>query len=127
MANTDEEFINQRESELDTKPLQFGKFKGKTPEEVSELPQKERQYLVWAWENVGNSDVCSHSMYRECGGTMGKGGRAKVDKQRTDYRTYKPEQMEMDLPPADTYESRRSSPSTRHPGFTDDMDDDIPF
>lgn len=126
MADAPEEFLNQRESELDTKPLQFGKFKGKTPEEVSELPDKDRRYLVWAWETVGNGDVCSHALYRECGGTMGKEGRAKVDKHKPDYRTFKPEQMEMDLPPSDTYESKRSSPATRHP-FVDDLDDDIPF
>lgn len=120
----DEEFLNQRESELDTKVLTFGKYKGmKTPEEISEL--KEKQYLVWAWENVGNFDVCSHALYHSVGGRLGRDARAKLDPTKRDHRTYKPEQGEMDLPPADTYESRRSTPATRHP--FDDMDDDIPF
>lgn len=98
-----------KEGMLDHTPLKFGKFKGKTPEQVSEV---QPQYLVWAYETVGNFDVCSEALYRECGG---KGKRAVNTSRTANPSYYKPEN--------DRYESRASSPA-RSSG---DFDDDIPF
>lgn len=53
---------------LDTTPLKFGKFRGKTPEWVSEHGVKGDDYLRWAYETVHNFPVCSDALYREIGG-----------------------------------------------------------
>jgi hypothetical protein len=122
------------EQTLDFEPLKFGRFKGKTPEQVAELPMRDRQYLVWAFENVGNFDVCSSALYRDLGG---KGSRAKVESGKRDQRKYKPEQKNITVDQetgelfGDRYSSRASSPAKQtpalfKPGFND-MDDDIPF
>jgi hypothetical protein len=86
---------------------------------------KDQAYLIWAYENVGNGDVCSHSMYRLVGGTGGRDARAKVDTTRRDYRTYKPEEDDFPGKPKDTYESRDSIGRTVND--IDFPDDDIPF
>lgn len=129
MADKPEDSLD-REAILDRTPLSFGKWKDKTPEWVAEnepLRAGQRSWLIWAFENVGNGDVCSTALYRELGG---RGSRAKVDKTKRDYRTYRPEQGNLDLGPQnyprDTYESRGSSRAIGASSF-DDMDDDIPF
>lgn len=43
----------------DTSPLNFGKYRGSTPEHVATV---DPGYLVWAYENVGKH-VCSRSLY----------------------------------------------------------------
>lgn len=53
---------------LDSTPLKFGKFKGKTPEWISENAPKGDNYLCWAYETVAQFDVCSDAMYRDIGG-----------------------------------------------------------
>lgn len=75
---TNDDFLDRPESRnsgkmLDHSPLKFGKFKGKTPAVVAE---EDQQYLVWAYETVGNFDVCSEALYKDCGG---KGKRAVRD------------------------------------------------
>lgn len=59
---------------LDNTPLKFGKFRGKTPSHVAEKEYRGEGWLVWAYETVGNFDVCSATLYKDCGG---KGTRAK--------------------------------------------------
>ena len=66
----DEIFGMDAEGTLDQTPLKFGKYKGKTPDKVSEWDPK---YLIWAYENVAQFPVCSEAMYRSVGG---KGKRA---------------------------------------------------
>lgn len=56
--------INEpNEEELDHSPLTFGKYKGKTPDQVSSI---DSGWLVWAYENVTNKTVCSKLLYNEC-------------------------------------------------------------
>jgi hypothetical protein len=110
--------MSVHEEDLDSKPLAFGKFKGRTPEQISEMPPRDAQYLVWAYENVGNSDVCSDALYRELGG---KNSRAPVDKSKRDYRTWKPEEQgTLDFP----------EPTQNRAIDIDDLgfpEDDVPF
>lgn len=48
---------------LDHTPLTFGKYQGKTPNEISEM---DSSYLVWAYENVTNRPICSQLLYASC-------------------------------------------------------------
>jgi len=48
---------------LDHSPLTFGKYKGKTPNQVSVT---DPGWLVWAFENVSNRSVCSKLLYNDC-------------------------------------------------------------
>lgn len=51
-------------SKLDHTPLTFGKYKGKTPDEVSKV---DCSWLIWAFENVTNRPVfMSELLYNEC-------------------------------------------------------------
>lgn len=55
---------------IDHKPLEFGKFKGLTPDQVAATKGKVGEnWLVWAYENVEKFYVCSWVLYKECGGT----------------------------------------------------------
>jgi NADH:ubiquinone oxidoreductase subunit len=51
------------QSTLDHRPLRFGKYRGKTPAEISEI---DPQYLVWMHENVLTHWNMSDLLYREC-------------------------------------------------------------
>jgi hypothetical protein len=109
--------------EIDHTPLKFGKHKGKTPSQVALLEEGERsQWLVWAYENVGNFDVCSATLYRDLGGRR---SRAVAQPGRPNSRTDVPAQTYTD----DRYTSRASAPAKPRTGFEDfdDFDDDIPF
>lgn len=55
--------LTQQEIDLDHTPLTFGKHKGLTPDQVSE---DDPGWLVWAYENVKNRDVCSKTLYDTC-------------------------------------------------------------
>lgn len=48
---------------LDHSPLQFGKYAGKTPDEVSQI---DGAYIVWMYENVKNFPTCSKLLYEAC-------------------------------------------------------------
>jgi hypothetical protein len=109
-----DKFDLDREGMLDATPLKFGKFRGKTPEEISNMSPRDAQYLVWAYETVGNFDVCSEALYRELGGKW-KRAEATRKKANSDY-----------VAPPDRYESRGHSHAKPASSF-DDMDDDIPF
>ena len=47
---------------LDRSPLVFGKYKGKTPNEVAEV---DPSYVAWMYENVSPAP-CSRSLYEDC-------------------------------------------------------------
>lgn len=53
---------------LDHTPLDFGKYRGKTPNEVAEINPG---YIVWMFENV-DRETCSQLLYLECGGDVGE-------------------------------------------------------
>lgn len=46
----------------DTSPLVFGKYKGKTPEQVAEI---DPSYVVWMYETVKPAP-CSTALYDAC-------------------------------------------------------------
>ena len=46
----------------DTTPLSFGKYKGKTPEEIAEI---DGSYVVWMFENV-KQQTCSKELAEAC-------------------------------------------------------------
>ena len=90
---------------LDHTPLKFGKFRGKTPEQVAEIDPR---YLCWAYETVSNFPTCSDALYRECGG---RGHKAVAE---TAEQKYERQQREQEK---EVRNARKSY------GF----DDDIPF
>lgn len=49
---------------LDHQPLTFGKYKGKTPAEVSEI---DAGYIEWMYETVTDKPTCSKTLAEECG------------------------------------------------------------
>lgn len=46
---------------MDQTPLTFGKYKGQTPDEISE---EDPSYIVWLFENV--QGVCTRDLYLAC-------------------------------------------------------------
>jgi hypothetical protein len=44
----------------DDRPMTFGKYKGRTPEEVA---KEDPQYLMWLYENASNVKPCSRDLY----------------------------------------------------------------
>lgn len=48
--------------DLDNKPLTFGKYKGKTPDEISDI---DPDYIVWMWKNI-EIKHCTRAMYNYC-------------------------------------------------------------
>lgn len=118
------------EETLDHTPLKFGKFKGQTPDKIAQTT--DGSYLVWAYENVQGFDVCSHALYKDCGGTGSREARAKPEtdfhkRNRSDYRNVDAATGEVTTP-NDRYDSRASTPAKPQPsGDIDDYNDDIPF
>lgn len=64
--------------QLDDTPLAFGKYKGKTPNEVAEINPG---YIVWMYENIEREN-CTHRLYKECGAQQISQARAYI---YTDY------------------------------------------
>jgi hypothetical protein len=52
---------------LDHTPLTFGKYKGKTPDEVSQMGTSGENYIVWMYDNVDRFPTCSEALARACG------------------------------------------------------------
>lgn len=96
--------------QLDNMPLDFGKHRGRTPEMLAEGSKDDKQYLVWAYENVVRYNrpvFCSEVLYKECGGKF------KSKKQQLDAKKAAEE---------------KKSNSYRPATSLDDMDDnDVPF
>lgn len=57
-----EEEIKNKSAELDDTPLEFGKYKGKTPDYISDY---DPGYIVWLWENTTVAH-CSKALYEFC-------------------------------------------------------------
>jgi uncharacterized protein (DUF3820 family) len=49
------------EHERDDTPISFGKYKGMTPNDLSEIDPK---YIIWMYENFSGS--CSKDLYMNC-------------------------------------------------------------
>lgn len=47
---------------VDDTPLTFGKYKGRTPDDIAD---DDPGYIVWAYETIGNH-ICSKAMYDYC-------------------------------------------------------------
>lgn len=54
--------MSRRNPALDRSPLVFGKYNGKTPNEVAEI---DPSYVVWMYENVSPAP-CSTALYEDC-------------------------------------------------------------
>lgn len=54
--------INPMTTDLDDTPLTFGKYKGKTPNEIGDI---QPSYLMWLYENI-EPKVCSKDLYTAC-------------------------------------------------------------
>ena len=67
-------------SNLDHTPLVFGKYNGKTPDQVAKI---DPGWLVWAFNNVKNRQTCSQLLANECEKTDAHRKAAQCDK-----RTY---------------------------------------
>lgn len=54
------------ELKIDSTPLRFGKYKGRTPNSVSDI---DPQYIVWAAKNIDwfLGKACSKPLARQCG------------------------------------------------------------
>jgi len=48
--------------DIDKRPIQFGKYRGKTPEEISDL---DPDYLLWMYQNV-KPTPCTKSLADAC-------------------------------------------------------------
>lgn len=57
-----EEYLDKTEADLDDTPISFGKYKGKTPDEISDIDPK---YLLWLVNEVGFSN-CSLALIQYC-------------------------------------------------------------
>lgn len=47
---------------IDDTPFTFGKYKGKTPDEVSDIKP---DYIIWMWRKFDNPP-CSEALYNYC-------------------------------------------------------------
>ena len=95
------------ESALDSRILRFGKYKGKTADEISEF---DPQYLVWAYTNIKDRPPCSLPLAKKCG---------YVDMSSRGFADTKTR----DIPLADRNEKIREAPRM----FDNYDDDDVPF
>lgn len=109
---------------LDNTALTFGMYKGKTPTQLFDSEDKKAiGWLRWAFETVGNREICSEAMYRACGG---KGKRAvKEDSNRTWAK--KPVSSGKDAAGNQGENDKPLYGRRAGPMIFDDMDDDIPF
>lgn len=95
--------------QLDRVPLDFGKWRGKSAEQLAEGTKDQQQYVVWAYENVVRYNrpvFCSEVLYKECGGKF-KSAKEQAEAKKA---------------------AEASKPNSYRPATSfDDMDDDIPF
>lgn len=54
--------MNSEDLKLDKTPLTFGKYKGQTPDEISE---SDPGYIVWMYKNV-KWPTCSKFLFESC-------------------------------------------------------------
>ena len=95
------------EQELDNRKMTFGKYTGKTRNEIAVLNP---QYIVWMYGTIKDKQTCSYPLAKSCG--------------YVDYSGRDPSAR--DLPLADR-NSRTDSPRIKDHFDSYDDDDDIPF
>jgi hypothetical protein len=61
--------------DIDHTPLTFGKYKGQTPDQISETKDG-CSYLIWAHDNVTNKETCSDLLYKTCKSDLAAGNYA---------------------------------------------------
>lgn len=80
---------------LDQMPLDFGKFKGKSPAWIAEFGEKGESYITWAYETVERYNrkvFCSETLYRACGGKFKSAKQQREEKQKiVPYKHHHPE------------------------------------
>lgn len=54
--------MDSHDIDTDHTPLNFGKYKGLTPDEISEF---DPEYIVWAWKSV-HPRISSYWLYQTC-------------------------------------------------------------
>lgn len=57
------------DTSIDHTPLLFGKYKGMTPEEISEV---DPSYIIWLYLLFSHRVVCSKELYKFCVRVMDK-------------------------------------------------------
>ncbi len=55
--------MTEAELKLDKTPLTFGKYRGKTPDEISEI---DPSYIVWMCKSIKDRPTCSQFLYECC-------------------------------------------------------------
>ena len=55
--------MTEAELKLDKTPLTFGKYRGKTPDEISEI---DPSYIVWMCKSIKDRPTCSEFLYECC-------------------------------------------------------------
>lgn len=97
------------ELKIDSTPLRFGKYRGKTANSVAEV---DPQYIVWAAKNIEwfLGKVCSKPLARQCG---------YIDMSAQSKSADEDDELLDDEPLFDKSEKQRDKPTFG--------DDDIPF
>lgn len=54
--------ISIKPVDLDNEPIRFGKYRGKTPNQIA---KEDPRYLVWMWNNINNPPV-TKSLVLDC-------------------------------------------------------------
>ncbi len=57
-----EKELTKEQLHIDETPLIFGKYRGRTPDWISE---RDPSYIIWMWEEFDNPP-CSRALYRWC-------------------------------------------------------------
>lgn len=70
--------VTQADIDLDHTPLTFGRYRGQTPDEVSEHDPK---YLVWMYDTVKNRPTCSKTLRDNCENDVHYENRQNKDKE----------------------------------------------
>lgn len=67
--------LKHKLEDVDNTPLGFGKYRGKTPEEVSDINPN---YILWMWDKF-DDPPCSEALYNFCVRDAAKWSKASGD------------------------------------------------
>ena len=68
--------LTQEDIALDHTPLRFGKYKGQTPDEISE---HDPGYIVWMFDTIKDRKNCSQTLANACRGDKANQARHKQE------------------------------------------------
>lgn len=77
--------LTSEEIALDHTPLTFGKYRGRTPDDVSE---DDPGYICWMYDNVKNKPTCSRTLYEVC---LSDADYTKKDRQKSQVKELDPD------------------------------------